>query len=183
MSNLKVSRCAANTSPSRMHDVSARSRFIWHCAKTGRPLTGKTVNLYLPGGQRVRGYSDGSSVLFVESAFDTLMTPEVQLSLSPTATKWARKATLTSSLVEAMSGRPLTLEGMQIIAEAKLVIDILMAVGNQLVFGLETRADITADKETYDEVMCSTKLVLAEEFRAKDSFETLGPSHRTLRNG
>lgn len=166
----------------RKHDVATRSRFVWHCAKTGRPLNGHLVHLYLPGGQRIRGYSDGSNILFVEAAYDTSMPTTTRLSLAPEKAKWARNALLDSSLIEAMSGKPLTLETMRIVAEAPMVIDILMVVGNQMVCGLESRAEITADTETYNEVMQSIKLVLDNEFNEADRFETLHTSHRTLKN-
>lgn len=158
-----------------------RPRILWHCAKSGKPLTSAVAHLYLPGGERLLGFTDGSNVFHVNSAFDTLSTHNAPLMISPHRSKWARNAIVRENMIDAMSHAPsLNLTALQTLGQSLLVIDIQMVVGNQLVAGLESREALSADAETNAEVLASVKIVDDTAFNPMDRYFTLKPSHRSL---
>lgn len=158
-----------------------RPRFIWHCAKSGKPIQGEIVHLYLPGQQRLLGYSDGSNVLFVKSAHDMTMVNTPSLKISPDITPWARNALVNESTLDALTHSvKMSLSALTIIGSPALVVDIQMVVANQIAIGLASRQDLLLDNETHREVNSAVKIVTAPEYDPEDRFEHLSASHRSL---
>lgn len=122
----------------------------WKCAKTVTPLAQETVHLYLPGGQRIVGLFNGCNKILVKEALAPGNSISTRVKIDPERSAWAKNA----------GGRNL---------------DIFVAVGGQLVFGLESRDDVFSS-DNYAEILESIKLVSDDAFDRRDTFDKLPAS-------
>lgn len=156
-------------------------KFHWKCARSGEYLGITEAHLYLPGGYRFYGFTDGSSVFFIRAGFDTQYQPHGILKISEAAC-WAANATLTDNQVAKQAHLPFLQDvAEKTMGKGLLATDIEMLVANQIAIGIETIDELREDKETHFDTLESVKIVSHQNFRKADSFAKLESSCRTIK--
>lgn len=175
-----ATQTAPKTTPQnhRATPTSHRS-YHWLCAKTAEPLNGP-AHLYLPDGQRLFGFTEGGNTLFIQAGFgDGSNAPSLPLKHTPP--EWTRNAIIDDAAIATLvATRTITTDSLKYLQRSSIVVDLLMVVANQLFPGLESRMQLTLDRDTYTQVIDSIKLVSGPAYRSSDSFHTLDASRRAL---
>ncbi|KXS55034.1 MAG: hypothetical protein AWU57_537 [Marinobacter sp. T13-3] len=155
-----------------------RSPFVWHCAKSGRPINGEITHLYLPMGHRIEGFSDGSNVFFVTYVYSKQQVRMPNRALD--RLKWMRGVIVQETAVDVLG----TTQGISLSEMDRLMrsfaVDLRHLVGNQLVGPERYRQSLADDATFRTELTRSTKLVVDREYSELDTFESLHPSFQSL---
>ena len=159
-----------------------RSQFLWHCAKSSRPIEGNLVHLYLPQGQRIEGYSDGSNVFFVTHVFTKHGNEVTGKALE--ARPWMTGIRVNETAVDFMgtTSNDLSLQCMNKLMNS-FAVDLRRLVGNQIVACSDFHKEWDKDHQLREKVVRSTKLVLDREYDPEDRYETLRPSFQSVFSG
>lgn len=117
-------------------------------------------------------------MFYVLSGNDLSSDRESPLIVCAQRSRWARNATLPGATDYALAhSEQINLKEISLINTALVTMDIQMAVGNQLVAGIESKSDITDDPENREAVNQAIKIVSEDEFNPLDRYGSLHPSY------
>lgn len=127
------------------------------------------------------GFTEGGNTLFVQSGFDSHSAGNVPLYLKHQSPEWTRNAIIDDlAIATLVASRMITTDSLKYLHRSSVVVDLLMIVANQLIPELESRTQLSVNREYHTRVTEGIKLVAGTEYRSTDRYDTLPSSRRAL---